>query len=111
VSLPCEWALPAPPAGETLDPTLVNVNVVDVATTPMVYVPSFAECPLAAGPAWYYDDALAPTKILVCPATCDLLTAQTTARLRVCVAARVRSPALSAGRWRCLYSTVSVPLG
>ncbi|GEM_PF-678729 len=83
VSLPCEWALPAPPAGETLDPTLVNVNVVDVATTPMVYVPSFAECPLAAGPAWYYDDALAPTKILVCPATCDLLTAQTTARVEV----------------------------
>jgi len=83
VTLPCEWAVPAPPEGETLDPKLVNVNVIDVATSPMTYVPSAADCALAPGPAWYYDDPIAPTKILVCPATCDYLTAQTTARVEV----------------------------
>ncbi len=83
VTLPCEWAVPEPPAGETLDPKLVNVNVIDVATSPMIYVPSAADCALASGPAWYYDDPIAPTKILVCPATCDTLTAQTTARVEV----------------------------
>ncbi|MBN2193728.1 MAG: hypothetical protein JW751_13005 [Polyangiaceae bacterium] len=84
ITLPCEWAIPEPPPGETLDPTLVNVNVqLEDATTPMVYVPTIDECPVAPGPAWYYDNAADPTRILVCPATCDILTALTTARVEV----------------------------
>jgi hypothetical protein len=83
VPLPCEWTLPEPPQGETLDPLLVNVNIIDTETTPALYVPSADDCALAAGPAWYYDDPVAPTKMYVCPTTCDLLTATPTASVQV----------------------------
>ncbi|MBN1611658.1 MAG: VWA domain-containing protein [Polyangiaceae bacterium] len=86
VPLPCEWTLPEPPKGSTLDPMLVNVNIVDAATTvttPATYVPSADDCSRASGPAWYYDDPVAPTKMYVCPATCELLAAMPTASVQV----------------------------
>jgi hypothetical protein len=83
VPLPCEWALPEPPKGEALDPLLVNVNIVDAETTPALYVSSAEDCALASGPAWYYDDPVAPTKMYVCPATCTLLSTLTTASVQV----------------------------
>lgn len=74
VALPCQWELPDPPGGETLDPNLVNVVIaVDgVAGDPLGKVSSEADC--AGGAGWYYDDNGAPTNILVCPQTCDLVT-------------------------------------
>jgi hypothetical protein len=83
VPLPCEWTLPEPPKGSTLDPMLVNVNIVDTTTTPATYVPSAEDCQLASGPAWYYDNPEAPTKMYVCPATCALLTTLPTATVQV----------------------------
>jgi hypothetical protein len=36
----------------------------------------FAESAAACGPegGWYYDDPLNPTRVLVCPATCNTIT-------------------------------------
>jgi hypothetical protein len=83
IPLPCEWALPEPPKGQKFDPLLINVNIVDSETTSALYAPSADECEHASGPAWYYDNPEAPTKMYVCPATCDLLTATPTASVQV----------------------------
>lgn len=84
-TVPCQWTIPASPSGETLDPELVNVDIVDTVTeaeTPMVYATVDA-CAAATGPAWYYDIPDAPTTILVCPQTCDQISAQPTAKVDV----------------------------
>jgi hypothetical protein len=69
--VPCEFELPEPPMGQTLDPGKVNVKyemggVAPGETVPQV--PTGAECAAAGG--WHYDDNTTPTRILLCPATC-----------------------------------------
>jgi hypothetical protein len=65
--LACEFALPPPPAGMVLDTDKVNV----------LYTPSMgAQQALGYDPAcstgngWHYDDAMNPTKVILCPGTC-----------------------------------------
>jgi hypothetical protein len=67
--LTCAWDLPVPP-GEAVDPRLVNVNVtLPGGTTETVpYVASAADCGTQS--AWYYDNPLAPTRFIFCPAAC-----------------------------------------
>lgn len=69
--LACEWAIPAPPAGETLDLSSVNVRYVDSAgvEAKLGKVNGAADCPRFQN-GWYYDDPQNPTKILACPQTC-----------------------------------------
>ena len=70
--LACEWAIPEPPMGETLDPNQVNVEFDD--GQGMVETIGRVDDPTAcAGVAdgWYYDDPAAPTMILACPQTCE----------------------------------------
>jgi hypothetical protein len=72
----CEWPIPSPPAGETLDLGNVNVrytNAAGVGTT-LGNVPSAADCANHDG-GWYYDDPSNPTTILVCPQTCTQMQA------------------------------------
>ncbi len=66
----CELALPAPDGG-VLDPALVNVRVTDGLKPPVTVpnVPSQADC--GAGPGWYYDGATPPTKVTLCPTSCE----------------------------------------
>lgn len=72
-TLACEWDIPEPPEGETFDPSKVNVEFSDgVTTTEIGYVPSEADCASVNG-GWYYDDPSNPTKILVCPETCQAI--------------------------------------
>jgi hypothetical protein len=69
--LPCEYALPAPPSGSSLDPTRVNVDVL-LGGSGMKTLPratSAGECESAE--AWFYDDPSAPTLIKMCPAACS----------------------------------------
>lgn len=73
VPLPCDYAIPPPPDGETLDPTKVNMEfTAQGTTTPMILprAPSEAEC--MANAAWFYDNPAAPTQLRLCPAACDL---------------------------------------
>jgi hypothetical protein len=72
--LPCEYDIPDPPAGETLDPAEVNVLFTDGAGSgqDIYMVDGPAQCdPMDGG--WYYDDPAAPTKVLLCPASCDVV--------------------------------------
>lgn len=66
----CELDIPKPDAG-LLDPDAVNVRVTD-GTNPAVVVPRVQdEAACADGPGWYYDDETAPSKVLLCPTTCE----------------------------------------
>lgn len=74
VGLSCEWVIPAPPNGGTLDPALVNIQVMDTDgnATRVVHVESAADCG-AVEDGWYYDNNAEPTQIFVCEQTCAWL--------------------------------------
>ncbi|MEZ4224387.1 MAG: hypothetical protein R3B13_25785 [Polyangiaceae bacterium] len=66
--LSCELALPTPSVG-TLDPGKVNVGIVTPSgnfTLPKVA--GAGAC--AGGGGWHYDSDAAPTKVVLCPASC-----------------------------------------
>jgi hypothetical protein len=70
--LVCEWPLPTPPSGTTLDSETVNVRFTNTAgvATELGKVPSPAECSMFAR-GWCYDNEEEPTKVLVCPDVCS----------------------------------------
>lgn len=74
VGLSCEWLIPPPPPGETLDPDLMNILFMQPDGTPMRIgrVASAADCALVEH-GWYYDDPVSPTRVLLCPQTCDFV--------------------------------------
>lgn len=63
----CEYQIPAPPSGETLDRGKVNVvhrSEKGGGPTTILYDPT---CNSAG---WRYDDANAPARVVLCPQTC-----------------------------------------
>jgi hypothetical protein len=76
-ALACEYQIPQPGPGETINYDQINVeHTPPGATQPttVYYVGSLEECDPTTG-GWYYDidpDMGVPTKILLCPATCDV---------------------------------------
>jgi len=73
-----------PPAGETLDPTKVNVKYQRGGVAPgmtLPQVPAAADC--TAGGGWFYDDNTTPTKITLCPATCTSVQGDPSANVKV----------------------------
>ncbi|MBP9114116.1 MAG: VWA domain-containing protein [Polyangiaceae bacterium] len=58
----CSFSLPAPPAGQTLDPKKVNVAIAGQT------INYSGDC---AGMGWKYDNASNPTRVDLCPATCE----------------------------------------
>ncbi|MCL4751716.1 MAG: hypothetical protein KJ015_16190 [Myxococcales bacterium] len=74
--LACEWTIPPPEPGKTLDPNKVNVEFVDQAKgTPetIYHVDDASKCDATLG-GWYYNDNQNPTTIKLCPASCNLVT-------------------------------------
>jgi hypothetical protein len=78
--LGCEFQIPTPPPGQTLDYGYVNVVLNDAAGNP-TEIPRVlggeARC-AEVGSGWYYDPdpmTAAPTRIVACPSTCGTLTA------------------------------------
>jgi hypothetical protein len=71
--LDCGWEIPPPPAGQSFDQNLVNVEYTSGTSSPTTIgkVPSAAECGPQGG--WYYDNDVSPNNILLCPATCDAI--------------------------------------
>jgi hypothetical protein len=69
--LACEWAIPAPMGEDMIDYGKVNVDFDDGQgnVTPIGKVDDPASCANVVD-GWFYDDPVAPTKILVCPQTC-----------------------------------------
>ncbi len=72
--LPCTYIIPPPPPDETFDPQKVNVTFTDGNGTAhdILKVASEADCHPTDG-GWYYNNDAMPTAILICPASCDLV--------------------------------------
>jgi hypothetical protein len=80
-TLACEYEMPAAPNGQTLDYGKVNVEYTPPGAampTTIFYVAKAGSCDPNNG-GWYYDkdpqSGATPTKIEMCPATCDKLKA------------------------------------
>lgn len=69
----CDLAVPPPPDGLMFSPGRVNVEVrtASGATPLRKTVGGLAGC-AAVPEGWYYDDDAAPTRVILCPAACDL---------------------------------------
>ncbi len=80
----CEWEIPEPPDGETLDPDLVNVEYIssDNRSTFIGRVFSADDCE-EVDHGWYYDDPENPTKVLVCPQTCEWIQGDVGAEMKI----------------------------
>lgn len=76
----CEFTIPPPPPGKTLDTGRVNVNYThgDGKQSTILH-DSTGMC--AAG--WKYDDDTAPTKIVLCGSDCDVVKADQGAKVDV----------------------------
>ena len=75
--LKCQWQIPEPPMGETLQPGLVNVEFLDQ-NAPQSETIYHVDGPAACDPAlggWYYDSNNAPKNIILCPLSCDKVSA------------------------------------
>ncbi|MFO0755566.1 MAG: VWA domain-containing protein [Byssovorax sp.] len=71
-ALGCAFDIPKPPPGEDLDPNKVNFTYTPKGVGDakvLLRADDLADC--KGQPGWYYDSNLAPTKILLCPASCS----------------------------------------
>ena len=68
--LGCDYPIPSPPAGQTLDYGAVNVVFTPSAGSPGT-LPYDEDCAGADG--WRYDDEQNPTRIEICPAQCTTI--------------------------------------
>ncbi|HVY44716.1 MAG TPA: VWA domain-containing protein [Minicystis sp.] len=74
-ALGCSYAIPAPSGNQMLDFNKVNVEYTPGGGGSPETIPKVsgaAACP-PNGDGWYYDDAAAPTMIVMCPSTCAKL--------------------------------------
>jgi Mg-chelatase subunit ChlD len=67
-ALGCDFKLPSAPEGQTFDLTRVNVQFTPSGGKPTALAYN-ADC--QGGSGWHYDDAKAPSKILVCDNSCS----------------------------------------
>lgn len=75
----CSFTIPAPPPGQSFDQAKANVSYSSADTSSdFTYDP---EC--KAEGAWRYDDAAAPTEMVLCEETCAMVRRDARAKLRV----------------------------
>lgn len=83
-ALGCEFGIPTPPDGKDLDPAKVNFAYTPKGMgTPKILLRAedLADC--GGKPGWYYDSNFAPTKVILCPASCTTVEADLTAKVDV----------------------------
>jgi hypothetical protein len=69
--LPCNYEIPPPPSGDTLDPSKVNVRwKMPSATDEMVFGKVADQAACADQLGWHYE-GMPPNQIMLCPATCS----------------------------------------
>lgn len=82
--LGCDFAIPAPPNSQQLDPDKVNFSYTPKGMgTPKILLRSSDLAHCNNKPGWYYDSNAAPTKIVLCPASCATVQADSTAQVSV----------------------------
>jgi hypothetical protein len=82
--LPCDYPIPEPPDGETLDPEKVNLEfTAPGAMQAQVFPHAAGEDQCGENLAWFYDDPDAPTQIQMCPAACTQIGAGGTVQIQL----------------------------
>jgi hypothetical protein len=72
-ALGCEFIIPAPTETD-FDPTKVNVTYYPGGVGEGQPIPQVAnEQSCGAGPGWYFDNPQTPTRIILCPSSCQLV--------------------------------------
>lgn len=86
-ALSCAYLIPPPPANEMIDYNAINVQYTPEGGKPQLIpqVPSLAGCPSDGTYAWYYDAGNPPQQILLCPTTCNSISADTKGQVDVLV--------------------------
>lgn len=83
-ALGCDFELPEPGDGQTLDPNKVNFTYtpkgMGTAKT-LLRADDLSDC--NGKPGWYYDNNTAPSKIILCPASCTTVQADANAKVNV----------------------------
>ena len=76
-SISCKWDIPDPPEDETFDKNMVNLEFreSEKATHLIGFVSSKDKCKDVEH-GWYYNKENNPTKIIVCPQTCEWIQGQ-----------------------------------
>lgn len=81
-ALGCDFEIPPPPSGEELDPNEVNFTYTPQGMgTPKILLRADDLVDCAGQPGWYYDSNDAPTKIVLCPASCATVQADANAEV------------------------------
>jgi hypothetical protein len=94
VPVPCQWKIPPPPEGATLDPNAVNLHYTSGAgvDTAILSVDDESKCS-PDFPGWHYDNNTAPTTVIACPQVCTTIQADDSAEIQVLFGcARERGP-------------------
>ncbi len=84
VALGCDFGIPKPPDMQELDPGKVNFSYTPKGLGKPKTLPradDLADC--NGNPGWYYDDNIAPTKIVLCPESCATVQADPNAKVSV----------------------------
>jgi hypothetical protein len=78
-----------------VDPMKVNITVSPGGgvAQPVGYITSQANCTSAGG--WYYDNPAKPTKITLCPQTCDPLRMSTDSKVQVLYGCPTKGPGIN----------------
>jgi hypothetical protein len=83
-ALSCDYAIPPPTSG-AIDYDAVNVTFREgtAKAETFYYVGTADDCKLSATGAWYYDDPKNPTKVVLCPQTCERVSAASDGKMAV----------------------------
>jgi von Willebrand factor type A domain len=81
--LDCDFPMPTPKAGVAVEPALINVNFTPSSGTKSTLTQGAGESACAAGAGWYYDNPINPSRIILCKAACDSVTADPMASLEI----------------------------
>ena len=85
-ALSCAYLIPQPANGEMINYGAINVQYTPEGGMPELIpqVTTLAGCPTDSK-AWYYDNNNPPKQILLCPSTCDAISADTKGKVDVLV--------------------------
>ena len=90
--LECEWAIPPAPAGQTFDPSKVNVELIDQSNgikDDVYHVTDASACDPNIG-GWYYDNNQTPARVIACPASCTKIKSLTLGKVNVLFGCKTR---------------------
>jgi hypothetical protein len=68
--LPCDYKIPPPPTGESLNKDKVNVAFTPAGGSEETFPRAESAAACGSNAAWHYDNPAAPSKVVMCPNAC-----------------------------------------